>query len=124
MKKFFSLMIGALMLIGLNSCNKDLKVTEANIIGKWAMTAMIVDGNENPANDQVWEFAEDHKMYVSNSSETVAAGTWSLEDKTLHVDFIRWALTVSKLTSKEMELRAYDPDDNILMFSYTFEKVK
>lgn len=124
-------MIGALMLIGLNSCNKDLKVTEANIIGKWAMTAMIVDGNENPADGQVWEFVEDHTMYVSNRSEfvfngsdRVSAGKWSLEDKMLKLDFIPFPMLVAKLTSKNMELKAYDEEYGVYMFSYTFEKVK
>ena len=124
MKKFFSLMIGALMLIGLNSCNKDLKVTEANIVGKWSMTAMVVDGNENPANGQVWEFVEDHTMYVSNGSDRVSAGKWSLEDKMLKLDFIPFPMLVAKLTSKNMELKAYDEEYGVYMFSYTFEKVK
>lgn len=117
-------MIGALMLIGLNSCNKDLKVTEANIVGKWSMTAMVVDGNENPANGQVWEFVEDHTMYVSNGSDRVSAGKWSLEDKMLKLDFIPFPMLVAKLTSKNMELKAYDEEYGVYMFSYTFEKVK
>ena len=127
MKKIFSLLIGALMLIGLNSCEKDLEVTEANIVGQWEMTSMIVDGVANPAEGNVWELTEDHRVYVYESLdgyEKVDAGKWALKDKTLYLDFIPWPMVVAELTKSEMELEAYDPDDNILMFSYTFEKVK
>jgi len=125
MKKIFSLLIGAIMLIGLNSCNKDLKVTDANIVGEWAMTAMIVDGMESPANGQVWGFNEDHTMYVSDGGyQKVDAGEWRLEDKTLYLDFIPFPMLVAKLTSKQMELKAYDEEYDVYMFSYTFDKVK
>ncbi len=126
MKKIFSFLIGAIMLIGFNSCKKNLSVTEDNIVGKWEMTAMIVDGHSSPADGQIWELTKDHLVYQYSgyNREKVEAGEWRLESKKLYLDFIPWPMTVAKLTSKTLKLEAYDDEENILMFSYTFDKVK
>ena len=117
MKKIMFFLLSACMFLGFVSCEKN-EVTEGNLVGKWQMQTIEAEGQSYPGGDQIWEFTEDHKLYISaEGEESMEAGTWSLDGKKLTLDFIPVPVTVSKLTSSTLVLEGPG-------FTYTYKKLK
>ena len=116
MKKLLFGLVGACMLMFFASCEKQVEVNDAGIIGKWKlMTAtMIIDGQNVGSAEVVsyadetyfYELTEDHEMYYTWEEERIDheyMGHWSLFGKTLETD--EWGLMkVEKLTSSKLVL--------------------
>ena len=119
MKKIMFFLMSACMLLGFASCEKN-EVTEGNLVGKWKMQTIEADGQTITDEHQVWEFTEDHKLYISSvesgTNDSFDAGSWSLDGKTLTLKFIPVPVKVSKLTSTTLVLEGTG-------FKYTFKKL-
>jgi hypothetical protein len=121
MKKILSILFGALMLIGFTACEKGLEVTDANIVGKWELVKITVEGESEPGG-QVWELAADHSLYVIAEGERISAGKWELDGKQLSTRFFPFPATVTKLTEKALTLELKDPYYGQVAAKYEFEK--
>lgn len=113
------------MLIGFTSCEN---VTEESIIGKWQLKTILAGGVTVTDDNQIWEFASDHSLYLSWPEESIEgehpgqySGKWSLEGNKLSTAFWPVPFTVTKLTSTTLvaELSAEGS-----LTRYTFIKVK
>lgn len=124
MKKIFSLLVGALMLIGLNSCEKKVEINEANIMGKWELTTITTGDQEVTGGGQIWELAEGHQLYVYLDGEKTEAGEWRLDGTQLTTRFFPFPATVSKLTEKNLVLELKEPNSGMVAVKYEFAKVK
>lgn len=132
MKKLLFVIVSVLTIVGFTSCEG---VSEAKLIGRWEMQTIellengkVVEKQNNKESGilQIWEFAEDHKMYMTASEggdygvEGEYAGKWSLEGNLLQVEFIPIPVTVS-LSSSTLILKAESDGDG---FRYTFKRLK
>ena len=131
MKKLLFVIVSVLTIVGFTSCEG---VSEAKLIGRWEMQTIellengkVVEKQDNKESGilQIWEFAEDHTMYITASeggdhTESGNAGKWSLEGNLLQVEFIPIPVTVS-LSSSTLILKG-ESDGN--GFRYTFKKLK
>ena len=135
MKKLLFVIVSILTMVGFTSCES---VSDAKLIGRWDMQTieLLENGKVVEKMDyvqmkeygvyQIWEFAEDNKMYVSVSEggdygiDDEYAGKWSLEGNLLHLEFIPIPVTVS-LSSSTLILKGESEGEG---FRYTFKKLK
>ena len=126
MKKLLFVIVSILTMVGFTSCES---VSDAKLIGRWDMqTIELMDYVQMKEYGvyQIWEFAEDNKMYVSVSEggdygiDDEYAGKWSLEGNLLHLEFIPIPVTVS-LSSSTLILKGESEGEG---FRYTFKKLK
>lgn len=133
MKKLFLGLICALALIGFTACES---VSDAKLIGRWEMQTIellqngkVVEkvNNKEYGNVQIWEFAEDHKMYVTASEggdygvENQYAGTWSLEGNLLYLPELTQVPLTASLSSSTLILKGEEKGEG---FRYTFKRLK
>lgn len=136
MKKLLFVVVSFLTMVGLIGCES---VSNAKLTGRWEMQSieLLQNGKVTEKVDyaqmkeeygayQIWEFAEDNKMYVTASEggddgiDSEYAGKWSLEGNLLHLEFVPVPLTVS-LSSSTLILKG---EENGEGYRYTFKKLE
>ena len=107
MKRIFTLIFAALMVLGAVSCDKDKGknkgvniFSESDLIGYWACTKDLDDGTENPSYSL--SVSADHRIFIDDDGEQFEGG-WAIKKNKLVLsgeDFEGWDVTLKELDGK------------------------
>ena len=117
----------ALLLLLLSISNTFAQTVSEDILGKWQLQSLEVDGDKATAKEtfnttNVFQLYSENNIFQSTVDDKINKGTWEISDdqKAVHInldilDKVQ-KYTITKLTASELELYNSDDGQEIKLF--------